>query len=89
MTTDIFVFICKTDLSKPVKQEVNGTGILSPLVFPAWKEVSNSAKRASLLGLNVHDKHTETFYSLGPDYDAKAQNYKTFYGRNLPTFVVS
>ncbi len=30
----IFVFICKTDSFKPVKQEVNGTVILSPLVFP-------------------------------------------------------
>jgi hypothetical protein len=30
----IFVFVCKTDLSKPVKQEVNGTVILPPLVFP-------------------------------------------------------
>ena len=30
----IFVLICKTDLSKPVKQEVNGTVILPPLVFP-------------------------------------------------------
>jgi len=30
----MFVFICKTDQSKPVKQEVNGTAILPPLVFP-------------------------------------------------------
>ncbi len=30
----IFVFICKTDESKPVKQEVNGTAILPPLIFP-------------------------------------------------------
>jgi hypothetical protein len=30
----MFVFICKTDKSKPVKQEVNGTVILPPLVFP-------------------------------------------------------
>ncbi len=30
----IFVFICKTDFSKPVKQEANGTVILSPLAFP-------------------------------------------------------
>ncbi len=30
----IFVFICKTDSSKPVKQEVNITVILPPLVFP-------------------------------------------------------
>jgi hypothetical protein len=28
-----FVIICKTDLSKPVKQEVNGSVILPPLVF--------------------------------------------------------
>jgi hypothetical protein len=35
MTTDIFfVFICKTDKSKPVKQEVNDTVMLPPLVFP-------------------------------------------------------
>ncbi len=31
----IFVLICKTELSKPVKQEVNGTVIFPPLVFPA------------------------------------------------------
>ncbi len=31
----IFVFTCKTDQSKPVKQEVNSTVILPPLVFPA------------------------------------------------------
>jgi hypothetical protein len=30
-----FVFICKTDSSKQVKQEVNCTVILPPLVFPA------------------------------------------------------
>jgi hypothetical protein len=30
----ILVFICKTDQSKPVKQEVNGAVILPPLVFP-------------------------------------------------------
>jgi hypothetical protein len=27
---------CHTANSKPVKQEVNGTVILPPLVFPAW-----------------------------------------------------
>ncbi len=30
----IFVFICRTDYTKPVKQEVNNTVILPPLVFP-------------------------------------------------------
>ena len=35
MTTDnFFVFICKTDQCKQVKQEVNGTVILPLLVFP-------------------------------------------------------
>ncbi len=34
MTTDNFLFICKTDESKAVKQEVNGTVIRPPLVFP-------------------------------------------------------
>ncbi len=34
----IFVFMCKTDSSKPVKQEVNGTVILPPLVFPGWTQ---------------------------------------------------
>ncbi len=29
-----FIFICKTDQSKPVKQEVNSKVILPPLVFP-------------------------------------------------------
>jgi hypothetical protein len=30
----IFVFVCKTDKSKPVKQEVNSTMIFFPLVSP-------------------------------------------------------
>ncbi len=32
----IVIFICKTDYSKPVKQEANGTVILPPLVFPDY-----------------------------------------------------
>jgi hypothetical protein len=32
----LFISICKKDQSKPVKQEVNGTVILPPLVFPAY-----------------------------------------------------
>ncbi len=35
----IFIFICKTDLSKPVEQEVNDTVILPPLVFPVRKDL--------------------------------------------------
>jgi hypothetical protein len=34
MRTEIFIFIGKTVKSKPVKEEVNGTMILPPLVFP-------------------------------------------------------
>jgi hypothetical protein len=39
MTTDNFVFICKTDEFKPVKLEVKGTVILPPLVFPGFSLV--------------------------------------------------
>ncbi len=41
MTTDNFCFYLQDRLktgSKPVKQEVNGTMILPPLVFPALRE---------------------------------------------------
>jgi hypothetical protein len=34
MTTDNFCFYLQNRLIKPVKQEVNGTVILPPLVFP-------------------------------------------------------
>jgi hypothetical protein len=47
----IFVFICKTDLSKPVKQEVNGTVILPLLLFPAWR---NGQLPKGQLAENVH-----------------------------------
>jgi hypothetical protein len=45
----IFVFISKTDYSKPVKQEVNSTVILPPLVFPALKIVVSPRHYLSLL----------------------------------------
>jgi hypothetical protein len=42
---------CHTADSKPVKQEVNGTVILPPLVFPGFKPltVTNNCKDTSLL----------------------------------------
>jgi hypothetical protein len=42
MTTGNFVFICKTDESKPVKQEVNSTVILHPLIFPGQGHVGEN-----------------------------------------------
>jgi hypothetical protein len=39
----IFVFLCKTDKSKPVKQEINGTVIVPPLAFPE-ANIANSYK---------------------------------------------
>ncbi len=52
----IFVVICKTDQSKPVKQEVNCTVILPPLVLPdvgkdrkLVKHLSNTSLRSCLL----------------------------------------
>ncbi len=43
MKTDNFVFIYKTDLSKPVKQEVHSTELLPPLVFPTVGDPACSA----------------------------------------------
>jgi hypothetical protein len=40
----IFVFICNTDYYKPVKQEVNGTVILPPLVFPELSYLCRAAQ---------------------------------------------
>ncbi len=48
----IFVFICKTDKYKLVKQEVNGTVILPPLVFPGqpieWSPTPNGRVQGKL-----------------------------------------
>jgi len=41
----IFVFICKTDWFKPVKQEGNSTVILPPLVFPHIKALIEMIKQ--------------------------------------------
>ncbi len=46
-----FVFICKTDLSKPVKQEVNGTVILPPLVFPGENDGGREIEKAESAGM--------------------------------------
>ena len=52
-----FVLICKTDLSKPVKQEVNCTVILPPLVFP---DVSRCQIQPSLMfkGVSIDEVPT-------------------------------
>jgi hypothetical protein len=39
---------CHTTYSKPIKQEVNGTAILPPLVFPATADLINVMNWASL-----------------------------------------
>jgi len=48
----IFVFICKTGQSKPVKQEVNCTVILPPLVFPGWTLISRMAHHKKVTEFN-------------------------------------
>jgi hypothetical protein len=45
MTTDNFCFHLQNRLIKPVKQEVNSTMILPPLVFPGWYAECHSDKR--------------------------------------------
>jgi hypothetical protein len=62
---------CHTVYSKPVKQEVNGTVILPPLVFhvESRKNVAFSDKRTSLLRRGVIDhilKHYNTCPCPGP-----------------------
>jgi hypothetical protein len=64
MTNDNFVFIFKTALSKPVKQEVNGTMILPPLVFPAlantlayYGKTTITALQRFYTGLRSYDFH--------------------------------
>jgi hypothetical protein len=52
MSTDIFCFY--TEKSKPVKQEVNGTGILPPLVFPGlWLILTGNAALAASTALSI------------------------------------
>jgi hypothetical protein len=53
----IFVFICKTEKSRPVKQEVNGTVILLPLVFP---DVTNIFSKLSCF------RNTKIFQQVAP-----------------------
>jgi hypothetical protein len=49
MTTDIFCFYLKKNgQSKPVKQEVNGTAVLPPLVFLALTLSQNKLARFEL-----------------------------------------
>jgi len=45
MTTDYFCFYLQNRLSKPVKQEVNCTVILPPLVFPALAYINCGYKK--------------------------------------------
>ncbi len=56
-------FCCKTDKSKPVKQEVNGTVILPPLVFPAksladisWCVLNNLDFCGKKMLVDLHNK---------------------------------
>jgi hypothetical protein len=62
MTTDKYLFLFAKELSKPVKQEADGTVILPPLVFPDLSSVSMIQAGNSKIALNKlttkHLKHT-------------------------------
>jgi len=68
----IFVYICKTDYSKPVKHEVNWTVILPPLVFPAHTltgsltDTTHVFPTLSLLSLSLSlpPSHTHTHIQI-------------------------
>ncbi len=69
--------ICKTDYSKPVKQEVNGTVTLTLLVFPGSNPAVAAGKRVlkvRLSSLNVerHDtQHNDTQHNDTQHNDAQ------------------
>jgi hypothetical protein len=57
---------CHTDDSKPVKQEVNGTVILPPLVFPALVlALASKLITKSNLYLIHYQELMEIFFQLG------------------------
>ena len=62
MTTDKYLFLFAKDLSKPVKQEADGTVILPPLVSPDLSNVSMIQAGSSEIALNKlatkHLKHS-------------------------------
>ncbi len=72
----IIVSICKIDYSKPVKQEVNGTVLLRPLVFPAHSKQA----RAFIAYFNVYGYGT--YYRVEHQKDTTASGHlslsKTF-----------
>ncbi len=49
---------CHTADSKPVKQEVNSTVILPPLVFPAWPRLHSSSFKF-MTSLSNHESKEE------------------------------
>ncbi len=51
-----FVFICKTDKSKPIKQEVNSTVILPPLVFPGIELLDSCCSAGQRIDLKNCDR---------------------------------
>ncbi len=81
-TWQFFFFIYKTDWSKPVKQEVNGTVILPPLAFPgSWLLLTCNYRSLSANFSAVYLVTELTFI--------RAQGYKTFYVCNLLMLIKS
>jgi hypothetical protein len=66
---------CHTADSKPVKQEVNGTLILPPLVFPGLVVISMASLALFWLSSFVASHH----FAVAPQSDAKDQFYSTVY----------
>jgi len=77
------IVICHTADSKPVKQEVNGTVILPPLVFPAPSVACKYKARVDVTDSDVCTRlqfcsisyNCKMFYNEGPC----SQRYNTFF----------
>ncbi len=101
MTTDNFCFYLQNRLIKPVKQEVNSTVILPPLVFPGR---GHTSLVCSDLAQELNPLRLARWKTKGavPHFNAivvqvlnyrfesihrKPQSYKTFHSSNLKMFI--
>jgi len=75
-----FVFICKPDKSKPVKQKINSTVILPPLVFPGTT--------ISFFSISIPGKGTTEFSTISVELlwpPRRVRMWSRDFGRNWPT----
>jgi hypothetical protein len=81
----VFVFIYKTGKSSPVKQEVNGTVILSPSVFPGAAETAAYLATVIIYSRNFLPNQNVIKLFMAVSYDFSLMPCKPF--QNSTVFV--